>query len=145
MLRTKSTMLVLTALKALLILLLTSCTSIMFMDDAMETSITTEPVRTVCDVTPYAEMRMVGRAMVYSLSPLTNYYSSESYEFTCEADGYHKATVTVKRRLSPWLLSNALLLGGMPYGLAIDLALGTAWQFPGSVTIELEPTEDVID
>lgn len=149
------------AVTALLIFPLTSCMS---MDEVGAsgairvdtTSIKTEPVRAVCDVTPTGEAAVAparmwsGHAWITVSkieTPRTLWLDdkAESYEIVCEAEGYYKATATVKRRLSPAILLNAVFLLGMPYAVAIDLATGEAWRYPFSVTIELEPTEAVTD
>ena len=114
------------------------------------TTIKTEPVRAVCHINPPAEDEVDGRlrwAAVKTVdTPVTLYLdprAKKSFEIMCEAEGYHKATVTTKPRLSWWILENALLGLSMPIGVITDLATRSAWQYPGSVTIELEPTEAI--
>ena len=149
-------MLKLIAVRALLILPLTSCMTIMSTPDGFTTTIKTEPVRAVCHVSsPTGEYvyKRSGGSWAYPLSAvivetpvtLALYFMAESIEFTCEAAGYQKATATLKPRLSWWILGNAFLGLSMPIGVATDLATGAARQYPGSVTIELEPTEAVTD
>ena len=147
-------MLRLIAVRALLVLPLTSCMTIMSTPDAFNTTIKTEPVRAVCHVSSPTEgeyVHMLGEhrwaAAVTVDTPVTLalYFMAESFEIMCEAEGYDKATVTTKPKLSWWLLSNALFGLSMPIAVVTDLATGAAWQYPGSVTIELEPTETVTD
>jgi hypothetical protein len=147
------------AVKALLILPLTSCLTMMRSggESGFETTtIETEPVRAVCDVTPIGEAAFAPARKWngYTWSPVREIetprelrlaHEAESYEITCEAEGYQKATVIVEHRVSPLILLNAVFLLGMPYAFAIDLVTTAAWFYPGSVTIELEPTEAVTD
>jgi hypothetical protein len=147
-------MLKLIAVKALLILPLTSCMTLIATPNTFNTTIETEPVRAVCHVISptegeyiylFGEHRRTAAVTVDTPVNLALDWSAESFEIMCEADGYHKATATVKPRLSWWMLLNAAFLKGMPFAVATDLATGAAWQYPGSVTIELEPTEAVTD
>ena len=143
---------------ALLALPLTSCMTIdaMYGIDPAKgpgsgsfTAVKTEPVNAVCDVYPHAREERVyrghGAETAYFLTHKKMHHQAESYEFMCVADGYQKSTVTVKPGLSRDLWWNVLWLKGMPFAVAWDLALGVAWQYPKSVTIELEPTEAVTD
>ena len=139
----------------LLIFPLTSCMTIqdsgVGRKTVFATTIKTEPVRAVCHITPPAEDEVGGHrwATVETVeTPVTLYFDAwetESFEIMCEAEGYDKATVTTKPRLSGWLLLNAFLGLSMPIGVVTDLATKSAWQYPGSVSIELEPTEAVTD
>ena len=147
-------MLRLIAVGALLLLPLTSCMTIISTPDLFNTTIKTEPVRAVCDVSSptwgeyvYVRSERGWVAAVTVNTPVTLGLSSmaESIEFRCEAEGYPKTTATLKPRLSWWILSNAGLGMSMPIGVATDLATGAAWQYPRSVTFELEPTEAITD
>ena len=150
------------AVKALLILPLTSCLTMMRVGGSGgestidTTTIETEPVGAVCDVTPTgdAKFAFARKWNGYTWSTVREIetprelwlaHEAESYEITCEAEGYHKATVIVENRVSPLILLNAVFLLGMPYAFAIDLVTTAAWFYPGSVTIELEPTGAVTD
>ncbi len=138
----------------LLIFPLTSCMTIqdsgVGRKTVFATTIKTEPVRAVCHINPPAEDEVGGHrwATVETVeTPVTLalYFMAESFEIMCEAEGYDKATLTTKPRLSGWLLLNTFLGLSIPICVVTDLATKSAWQYPGSVSIELEPTEAVTD
>ena len=130
----------------LLILPLTSCMTLGSTEgNPFTTTVKPEPIDAVCDVTPHTRgKRNHDGHAVYFLTRNWNPLA-ESYEIMCVADGYHESTITVKPGLSRYLWLNAVWLKGMPFAVAFDLATGIAWQYPVSVTIELEPTEAVTD
>lgn len=65
------------------------------------------------------------------------------HDVRIELAGYEPTRRRLKNSLNPVMLFNLLLIGGAPYGLAIDFITG-AWDdylYPGKIHLKLTPTE----
>ena len=93
---------------------------------------------------PGATVRVYNRInnkLYQGVTPCQATFRSTRYTYTADfdMDGYHTYTESFSGSLNPWLFGNIVPVIGLPIGLILDFALGSAYQLPEEVSCRMQP------